>query len=378
MLKMPTVLDRRIDLIYRRILWPLLLRLPPETAHALALTALRLLPALTRRADPPELAVRLWGMDFVNPIGLAAGMDKDAKAVLGWQMLGFGFVELGTVTPRPQAGNPKPRVWRIPHKRALVNRLGFPSEGMTAVERRLRSIRADKRIVRLGISLGPNKDTPCDQIAKDYRALVQTFAKHADFLVVNLSSPNTPGLRAFQTASRAEALLSEILDALKCLPQSCTAERSHDVKQPSRPPLLVKLAPDWVGEELERTCKVLLDLGVSGVVATNTSADPSLLAELGCSIVGGVSGEPLKLRSRETIRRIFRFTGGRLPIIGVGGVASGQDAYAHLRAGASLVQLYTALIYEGPGLVERIKRELTTLIRLDGLKSVSEAVGVDA
>jgi dihydroorotate dehydrogenase len=385
-------------------------RLEPESAHALALAALSLLPAPRGSADPPELAQSVWGLELRNPIGLAAGMDKDARAVSGWEWLGFGFVELGTVTPRPQAGNARPRLWRLVEEQALINRLGFPSAGMEVVARRVARIRARGARIRLGISLGPNKTTSKEDVPRDFQTLIARMAALADFIVVNVSSPNTPGLREFQAAQEMRSLLATILAARSAAlsggstptipvsgpPASSvqpTASASSAVSDatrleapaastqhlPDRPicPLLVKLAPNLEQGALEQTCDVLLELGVDGVVACNTTTARDALRR-GDVPEGGLSGQPLKLRAREMIRAIYRHSQGRLPIVGVGGIGSVADAYAHIAAGASLVELYTALVFEGPALVARIKGELCALLRRDGFKSIAEVVGSQA
>ncbi len=350
-----------LDALYR-IARPALFQLDAETAHRLTLAMLSAYPLLPRPADPPELAVRLWGIDFSNPVGLAAGMDKDAIAVGAWQALGFGFAELGTVTPRPQAGNPRPRIFRIPDRRALINRLGFPSDGMEAVAARIERCRRIGVRIRLGINLGPNKDTAGEAAAADYASLLARLGALADFIVINVSSPNTPGLRDWQRPERMRELFASIDAARK-------GDRS--------PPILVKLAPDLETAQLHRVCDTVLELGLDGIVACNTTlARPEVGVTTRCE--GGLSGEPLRERARALIGDIYRHTAGRVPIIGVGGIASADDAYEHIRAGASLVELYTALVYEGPGLPATINAGLVRLLRRDGLSSIAQAVGAAA
>jgi dihydroorotate dehydrogenase len=347
---------------FYRFAGPLLRLLDPETAHRLAIRALRrgLVPA-RRPFEDPILAVRLWGRAFANPVGLAAGFDKDAEAVDGLFRLGFGFVEVGTVTPRPQAGNPRPRLFRLDADRAVINRLGFNNLGHAAM-----AVRLDARAGRagvLGVNLGANRDS-VDADA-DYVEGVRAFAGRADYLVVNVSSPNTPGLRALQGRERLARLLEAVAAALLQAKEG-------------RPAVVVKIAPDLGDEDLGDIVEVALAAGVDGVAATNTTvARPPTLRDPGRGEAGGLSGRPLFAPSTDVLRRLFRLARGRLPLIGVGGVENGRQAYAKIRAGASLVQLYSALVFEGPGLVARIKRELAALLRADGFASVSEAVGAD-
>jgi dihydroorotate dehydrogenase len=351
-----------LDRLYR-IARPMLFQLDAETAHRLTLAMLSACPLMPRPADPPELTVKLWGMDLSNPVGLAAGMDKDAIALGAWQALGFGFAELGTVTPRPQAGHPRPRVFRIPQRRALINRLGFPSDGMEAVAARIERWRRMGIRMRLGINLGPNKDAAGEAAAADYAALLGRLGALADFIVINISSPNTPGLRDWQRPERMRELFASI-DA---------AARGSD----RRPPIVVKLAPDLESADFHRICDTVIELKLDGIVACNTTLARS---EVGVTTAheGGLSGEPLRERARAVIREIYRHTAGKVPIIGVGGIASADDAYAHIRAGASLVELYTALVYDGPGLPAAINAGLVRLLRRDGLSSIMQAVGAAA
>ncbi len=342
------------------LLRPLLFRIDPEQAHHLTLALLKRTPQFVPRRDPPQLHTSLFGLTFSNPVGLAAGMDKNALAVAAWNTLGFGFVEIGTITPQPQAGNPRPRIWRLPQRRALINRMGFPSDGMDAVAARLRQIRTKPMEMRIAVNLGPNRDTPPERIAENFAALIRQVAVNSNFVVVNLSSPNTPGLRVFQAPQR----MRTVVEAIR---QAC-GEIGRE------PPLLIKLAPDLELMLLAEICAAALELRLAGIVATNTTlnhADVGVVSPF----EGGLSGEPLKLRAREVIAQIYRLTGGRIPIIGVGGIASSEDAYGHIRAGASLIELYTGLIYHGPGLVRAIKSGLRRLLIADGFRSISEAVG---
>ena len=349
-----------IDSVYQRFFKRYLFRLDAEYAHRLTLRVLSMMPPFTPPRARPELAIKLWGTDFSNPIGLAAGMDKDAVAIRAWETIGFGFAELGTITPRPQAGNEVPRVWRIPERRALINRLGFPSEGMEAVAPRIARMRKAGISIRLGLNFGPNSDTPPDAVAADYAALMERLGPLADFIVINVSSPNTPGLRNWQSPEK----MSELFAAM--LGKSGESER----------PVLVKISPDLERNELFRICETALEIGVDGIVACNTSVAREALG-VSSPHPGGLSGRPLTIRARELIRDIHTHTRGKIPIIGVGGVATAEDAWLHIRAGASMVELYTALIYEGPGVVERIKAGLADLLRRNGFRSIGEAVGID-
>jgi dihydroorotate dehydrogenase len=331
---------------------PLLFALPAEAAHRLAVFALanRLVPA-RRAGDDPVLATAAFGLSFPNPIGLAAGFDKDARALAGALALGFGFVEAGTVTPRPQPGNPKPRLFRLAEDRAVINRLGFNSGGLDGFERRFRSKPAGAGI--RGANVGRNKDGT----EEDYAAGVARLAPLADYLVVNISSPNTPGLRELQR----RAALSALIARLKTLRGTT--------------PLLVKVAPDLTPEERADIAEVALAEAVDGLIVGNTTIARPPLKSRHRGEAGGLSGAPLFGPATEVLADFHRLTGGRLALIGCGGVSSGAEAYAKIRAGASLVQLYTGLVYRGPGLVAEIKRDLAARLKADGFRAVSEAVG---
>lgn len=320
------------------------------------------LPAFPAPRAAPELGIKLWGIDFPNPIGLAAGMDKDAVAIRGWETLGFGFAELGTFTPRPQAGNEIPRVWRVPERGALINRLGFPSEGMEAVAPRIERIRKAGISIPLSLNFGPNSNTPPEGIAADYTALIERLGPLADFIVVNVSSPNTPGLRDWQSPEKMIELFAAI--------------HEHAGKLPRPTPVLVKISPDLERNELFRICDTALAIGIEGIVACNTTIAREAVG-VSSPHPGGLSGPPILIRARELIRDIYTHTGGQIPIIGVGGISSAEDAWLHIRAGASLVEVYTGLIYEGPGLIVRMKSGLADLLRRGGFRSISEAVGID-
>ena len=340
---------------------PLLRALPPEAAHRLTLAALAAgLGGTAANPDPAILRQRLWGRDFPNPVGISAGFDKDAQTPEALLRLGFGFVEIGTVTPRPQPGNPKPRVFRLEADGGLINRLGFNSGGLDAALARLARRRREAGIV--GVNVGKNRDST-DAVA-DYVEGVRRAAPLADYLVVNVSSPNTPGLRDLQT----RAVLAELLLAVVKARDGTGA----------RPPLLVKIAPDLSPEERADIAAVALSSDIDGIIVSNTTvARPPGLRSPAASEAGGLSGRPLFAASTALLGDIYRLTEGRLPLIGVGGVASAADAYAKIRAGASLVQLYTALVFAGPALLGDIKTGLAVFLRRDGFASVAEAVGAD-
>lgn len=338
---------------------PLLFRLPPEAAHGLTLRLMRLVGALPPLREAvarllgihnlPAVPVQAFGLTFRNPVGLAAGYDKDALAWRGLAALGFGHIEVGTVTPRPQSGNPKPRLFRLPEQQALINRLGFPGHGAAFVARQLRGPRPPGLV--LGVNLGKNKATPNDRAVEDYLTLVRTFAPLADYLVVNVSSPNTEGLRHLQARAALEGLLRPLVAALR------------DLAGPAgpggrRPPLLVKLAPDLDDAGLDAALEAIEAVGVDGVIATNTTVAREGLPPRWQHEPGGLSGAPLRARSTAMIRAIHRRTEGRLPIIGVGGILRPEDALEKLEAGATLVQVYTGLVYYGPTLVRDIVRRL--------------------
>ncbi len=354
-----------IDSVWQRALRPLFFRLEPELAHRIVLTLLSGVPVIGAADDADALAQDLWGMRFSNPVGLAAGLDKDAAAIAAWQILGFGFAEIGTITPLPQPGNPAPRLWRLPEHRALINRLGFPSLGMELAVRRLTRVRGRNLRLRLGINIGPNKNTPPERVADDIAAAAARLGPLADFIVINVSSPNTPGLRDWQAPGHLRTLVA------RAFPGRIGAAPGAPV---SRPPLLVKIAPDLDSDQLRGICATIMDLRLDGIVATNTTVAREAVG-VRSDHPGGLSGKPLKARAREVIGLIYRYTEARIPIIGVGGVGSAEDAYEHIRAGASLVELYTGLIYEGPGLPSAIKGGLLSLMRRDGHRSIAQAIG---
>jgi dihydroorotate dehydrogenase len=338
----------------------LLRRLPPETAHALALRLAALVPRLPG-APRPRLRTRLAGLELPHPLGLAAGFDKDALAFAGLLRLGFASVEVGTVTPRPQPGNPPPRLFRLLEDRVLINRMGFNNAGLEAVAARL--ARRDRRRGVVGVNIGVNRDS-ADPIA-DYREGVQRLGPLADYLVVNVSSPNTPGLRDWQRPERLAPLLAALVAA-------------RDGAAGARPPLLLKLAPDLDLAQAAAIVEVALDCRIEGlVVANTTTARPDGLRSPHRHEAGGLSGAPLFEPSTRLLRQIAARVRGRLALVGVGGIDSAECAYAKIRAGASAVQLYTGLVYEGPGLVRRILDGLERLLDRDRLERLADAVGRD-
>lgn len=330
----------------------LLFRLDPERAHDLTVSLMRLagavppVRALLRCIFAPgtQNPVQAFGLTFPNPVGLAAGYDKDGLAWQGLACLGFGHIEVGTVTPRPQEGNPKPRIFRIPTEGAVINRMGFPGKGAEFVYQRLNVSTFKRPDVILGVNIGKNKNTPNEEADRDYLALLERFAPLADYLAVNVSSPNTIGLRRLQARDHLESLLATLI------------ERRSELE--AHPPILVKLAPDLSDAELDDSLDAILSAGVEGVIATNTTISREGLDSPVRSESGGLSGAPLRQRSTRMIRAIHRRTAGKLPIIGVGGIMSVDDARAKLDAGAVLIQVYTGMIYRGPGLVGEIVERL--------------------
>jgi dihydroorotate dehydrogenase len=356
------------------MLWPAirsaLFRFDPERMHALGQRALRAigtppLAAALRPHVPPSLAVSAFGLRFESPLGLAAGFDKGEVNVGGLFALGFSHVEIGTLTPRPQPGNPQPRLFRLVPHRAIVNRMGFNNDGAEAAAARLARLRPEDRPGIVGVNVGRNKDTPNERAVDDYVACIDRLHPFADYLVVNISSPNTPGLRQLQERGALEALLG-----------ACVA-RARALAVPK--PLLVKLAPDLAPEALDEAVEVAIAAGVSGIIATNTtiSRPPEVASHPRAKEAGGLSGAPLEPLSTAAVRRAYAAARGRVPIVGVGGVMSAEDAYAKIRAGATLVQAYTGFIYGGPGFPRRVLSGLAALLAKDGFSTVAAAVGAD-
>ena len=353
--------------IYRTFAAPILFLLPAEAAHRLSIWALKLgLVPGARQKQVGILATEFCGLPLPNPIGLAAGYDKDCEipgALLG---LGFGFVEAGTVTPRPQPGNPKPRLFRLVEDGAVINRFGFNSRGHDEFSNNLDDWRASNGTGLVGVNVGKNKDS--EDAAADYVAGVRRFAGVADYLVVNISSPNTPGLRDLQSKARLEKLTVAVIKA-----RDAAAAKSDDGR---RCPLLIKIAPDLDESALEDIAEIALQNSIDGIIATNTTvARPPGLRDAAASETGGLSGRPLFEPSTRLLGDLYRLTGGNVPLIGVGGVFTGRQAYEKILAGASLVQIYTSLIYRGPGAAPRICAELAECLIADGYAAVSDAVG---
>jgi dihydroorotate dehydrogenase len=333
------------------LLRPLLFRLDPETAHGMTVRALASLPPPRARPPDPILRTRFAGLDLPSPVGLAAGFDKDARAWAAMLGLGFGFVEVGTLTPRPQAGNPRPRLFRLPEDGAVINRLGFNNGGLQAALARLAPHPG------LGVNVGANKDS-ADRIA-DYASGVAAVREVAAFITLNISSPNTPGLRGLQ----GEAL-PELLAA------------AAEARGPATTPMFLKVAPDLDAPQIDAIAAAALDSKLAGLIVSNTTlARPDTLRSRHAGEAGGLSGRPLMAPSTAVLAAFARRLGGRLPLIGVGGVTTADDAYTKIRAGAGAVQLYTALVYQGPGLPARLNAGLAALLRRDGFASVGEAVG---
>jgi dihydroorotate dehydrogenase len=348
---------------------PLLFALDPETSHHLTLKLLHgatRLPGGTRilRAfsNPPVLPVNVLGLHFPNPVGLAAGLDKEACCAGAFHALGFGFVELGTVTPRPQPGNPRPRLFRLPRQEAILNRMGFNSGGL---ETFLANLRAGGHPGLIGINLGKNRDTPAEDTTGDYLTGLRAVYASADYITVNISSPNTPGLRALQD----EAPLSAMLAALKAEQGRLAAAQHRYV------PLALKIAPDLADEAIDTIARLLIAHRIDAVIATNTTVTrPGLDGEPLARESGGLSGRPLQSLSTHVVRRLYATLRGQVPIIGVGGILNADDAWEKMLAGAELVQIYSALIYRGPGVVRAVAEGLVRRVRESGATSLSQAL----
>ncbi|NBB63937.1 quinone-dependent dihydroorotate dehydrogenase [Pseudomonas sp. ODNR1LW] len=332
--------------------------LDPETAHQLAIKGLAFAPLQAPAADDPILHTRLAGLALPNPVGLAAGLDKNGEALRGLSRLGFGFVECGSVTPRPQPGNPKPRLFRLTEDRAVINRMGFNNAGLDAFAARL-DHRPDDAVV--GANLGANKET--EDKAADYVAGLTRLAGRASYFTINISSPNTPGLRALQGREQLDDLLGRI-------------DAARPTDGDLRVPVFLKIAPDLIADEIGMIVEASLAHRIDGLIVSNTTLErPDSLRSSLAHETGGLSGAPIRPFAEKALRAAAEAAQGRLPLIAVGGVDSGAEAYARIRLGASAVQIYSALVYEGPGLVARIKRDLAARLRADGFSSVSEAIG---
>lgn len=343
---------------------PFLRCLDPEKAHNISLASLKM--GLGPKAFADEngrLVTKVWDLTFPNPIGLSAGFDKNAEVADPMLDTGLGFVEVGSITPKGQEGNPKPRIFRLPKDGAVINRLGFNNKGMDVAAKNL-AYRRGTGIV--GVNLGKNKTT--EDAASDYALGAERLSPFADYLVINVSSPNTPGLRALQDKAELENLVKATL-----------AARDKAMGEKRKPPLLVKIAPDLNSDDLDDIASLALDIDIDGLIVSNTTiARPDTLKHGDVAKeMGGLSGRPLFEMSTAVLSDVYKRTEGKIPLIGVGGVASGMDAYKKIRAGASLVQLYSALIYQGPSLIPRIKRELSDCLVRDGFETVMQAIGAD-
>jgi dihydroorotate dehydrogenase len=336
---------------------PLAFALDAERAHRMTIRALKMLPASRPAKADPALAIRVAGLDFPNPVGLAAGFDKDAEVFREMLGFGFGFVEVGTVTPVPQEGNPRPRLFRLGEDRAVINRMGFNNQGQAAALARL-----DKRNRRgglVGVNIGANKDSAAGSAAiADYAAGVRAMLGVADYLTVNISSPNTPGLRGLQDKGALDELLAAVIEA-----------------RGAGPPVFLKVAPDLDAEAIDDVARVAIEREVDALIVANTTVSRPVLRSPHREEAGGLSGAPLKALALARLRDFRRATGGALPLIAVGGIENGVDAFDRIRAGASLVQIYTALIYQGPGLARAINAELKRLMAREGFERLTDAVG---
>lgn len=361
-------------MVYRSLVRPLLFSLPPETAHELALHSLSLLKPkivnrfVARSYTSSSLSLNRFGISFPNAVGLAAGFDKNGIALDALAALGFGFIEAGTVTFHPQPGNPRPRLFRLPQDRALINRAGFNNGGAAAFAKRVEKHRPD---CVLGVSIGKSKITPLDQATDDYLASFDLVYDVADYVAVNVSSPNTPQLRELQQAEQLSSLLSAL---------QARSQELQQVHQRLRPmPLLVKLSPDVSQEQLELIVDVLLRLRIDGVIATNTTISRDDLrtdrSEVAACGEGGLSGAPLRQRSTRMIADLYKLTKGKVPIIGVGGIFTAEDAWEKIAAGASLVQLYTGFIYQGPRIAHDINEGLERILKQEGFPNLDAAIG---
>src|SRR5215212_5775203 len=348
-------------MVYRSLVRPILFRLPPETAHELALHSLSLIPPrlIARRFDNP---ISRFGLSFRNPVGLAAGFDKNGIALQPLAALGFGFIEAGTVTYHPQPGNPRPRLFRLSEDQALINRAGFNNEGAAAFARRVSKERPD---CVLGVSIGKSKITPLENATEDYLASFELVCEVADYVAVNVSSPNTPQLRELQQSQQLETLLSAL--------QTKRRELQKDV------PLLVKLSPDLERRDLEMIVEVIERLKIDGIIASNTTVNRDNLRTNAGRVAacgeGGLSGKPLKGRSTRMIAELYELTGGRIPLIGVGGIFTAEDAWEKIATGASLLQLYTGFIYQGPRVAQQINEGLVKILKREGFANLDAAIG---
>ena len=350
-----------MDTLYK-LIRPILFSLRPEDAHNITLSLLKYGRYPDKRTEHHSILYNeVFGRHFNNPIGLAAGFDKNASAIKNLYKIGFGFIEVGTVTPKPQPGNPKPRLFRLTEDHGIINRLGFNNCGAEKFRQNISKFRREHNNI-LGINIGKNKDA--EDAIGDYLGNYKNLSSLADYLVINISSPNTPGLRELQNTENLEKLLGSITD--------------YRNDKNDKTPILLKVAPDLSDNELNNIADISIHYGIDGIIATNTTITrPTNLKSANKNEIGGLSGGPLRELSNKVIESIYRHTKGSIPIIGVGGVSSGQDAYQKIRLGASLVQIYSALIFEGPDVLTVILKDLKYLLEKDGFQRLKEAVGVD-
>jgi dihydroorotate dehydrogenase len=354
-------------MVYRSLVRPILFRLPPETAHELALHSLSLVPArlLAKQFSDPSLHLERFGLSFPNPVGLAAGFDKNGVALQPLAALGFGFIEAGTVTFHAQPGNPRPRLFRLREDQALINRAGFNNDGAAAFARRVKQHRPD---CVLGVSIGKSKITPLENATEDYLKSFELVHEVADYIAVNVSSPNTPQLRELQQSEQLTSLLSAL------------QTRNRQLAKPL--PLLVKLSPDLERRDMEMIVDVIARLHIDGIIATNTTVSRSGLRtdakRVSACGEGGLSGKPLAHRSTRMIADLFELIGGRIPLVGVGGIFNADDAWQKIAAGASLVQLYTGFIYQGPNIATEINKGLANILARERFANLDAAVGCRA
>ena len=363
-------------MLYRSLLRPLLFRLPPETAHELALQLLAKAPGLASlllretQSRKPFGDLERFGLKFSNPVGLAAGFDKDGIALDGLAGLGFAFIEAGTVTFYPQPGNDRPRLFRLPQDKALINRAGFNNKGAVAFANRVTPASKRNRNYVLGVSIGKSKIVPPETAVEDYLNTFEIIYPVADYVAVNVSSPNTPGLRDLQQAKQLETLLAAL------------QHRNEELGKQNRLPVLVKISPDVMPAELEDIAAVCCSTAIDGIIATNTTISRAGLTSSPQQIqacgAGGLSGLPIRTQSNRIIASLFRLTAGAIPLIGVGGIFTAEDAWEKISAGASLIQLYTGFIYQGPGIVRDINDGLKEILDRKGIRSLDEAVGCRA
>ncbi|SHE95127.1 dihydroorotate oxidase A [Seinonella peptonophila] len=350
----------------------ILFRVDAEMAHHLTVNLLKIVqqvPEVRRNLErffqvqDPRLTTHCMGLTFPNPVGMAAGFDKHAEIYPALAALGFGYIEVGTLTPRPQSGNPRPRIFRLPVDQAVINRMGFNNKGAEAAKQSF--IRLPRPRVPIGINLGKNKTTPNDQAAEDYLLGLETLYPYGDYFVINISSPNTAGLRDLQEVEFLRDLLERII----------MKRNQQAVENGSKHPILVKIAPDLTDEQLSDIIATAKLVGIDGIIATNTTIERSHLQSMHREQTGGLSGRPLTQRSLSFIRTLYQELKGTIPIIGVGGIFTGRDAFDKITAGATLIQVYTGMIYQGPAIVKQINRELIQILNQSGLSSIEEAIG---